>query len=210
MGMSESKQHNRRQYYRIQDLIGLEYQPLTGIGDSQDLFEDRATQSLHRELGRIDQEIRQHLAALADRDRGQASLLKAFNHKLDTLARIMAFEQKPLQPEQWRTVTLSEGGVCFSCSGAAPQPGDTLALRLTLLPELQRILVRAKVVDKEFHKKLHEVLQERIPDQEHALEVSQKTEQQQVHLEFSDLTDSARQTIARHVLRAQARQRQGQ
>lgn len=188
IGMSESSQNNnRRRYFRVQDRIGLEVRRIADEEDIQDLFEDQATLSLHQELRRIDLELRQQLASLADRDRNLAYLLKTFNHKLDTLARIMAFEQKPLQPEQWHKVTLSEGGVAFSGAGFVGTPGESLAVRLTLLPELQRVLVRAEVIE----------------------DSNGADGDTQVHLAFSGLSNSDRQTIARHVLRVQARERQG-
>ena len=183
--MTDVNQPNRRQYYRIQDQVGLEFQRLSQDEDIRDLFEDRVTLGLHQELRRIDQDVRQQLAALADRDRNLAFLIKSLNHKIDTLARIMAFEQKPLQPEQWHRVTLSEGGVAFDAGDETLAPGDRLALRLTLMPELQRILLQGEVV-----------------------EIVNDSGQPQVHVSFLGLSDSDRQAIARHVIRAQARQRQ--
>jgi hypothetical protein len=189
--MSESQQPNRRQYYRVQDQVGLEFRRIAQGQEIRDLFEDQVTLGLHQELRRIDQDVRQQLAALADRDRNLAFLLKSLNYKLDTLARIMAFEQKPLQPEQWHRVTLSEGGVAFTADENTLKPGleigDKLALRLTLLPELQRILVQGEVV-----------------------EFADEAGQPQIHVAFAGLTDSDRQAIARHVLRVQARERQEQ
>lgn len=183
--MPDSNQPNRRQYYRVQDQVGLEFRRITQGQDIHDLFEDRVTLGLHQELRRIDQDVRQQLASLADRDRNLAFLIKSLNHKVDTLARIMAFEQKPLQPEQWHKVTLSEGGVAFTEGTEALQVGDPLALRLTMLPELQRILVYGEVV-----------------------EIAEDSGQRQIHTSFIGLGDSDRQAIARHVLRVQARERQ--
>lgn len=154
----------------------------------EDLFETQATQELHQELSRIDQDVRLQLAALAERDRSLAFLIKSLNHKLDTMARIMAFEQKPLQQEEWHQVTLSEGGLAFISNGYRPQADAHLGLRLTLLPELQQVLVQGEVVQ--------------VDDDEE--------EHTRVHVTFTDLSDSVRQIIARHVLRAQARQRQEQ
>ncbi|HAC30560.1 MAG TPA: PilZ domain-containing protein, partial [Marinobacter hydrocarbonoclasticus] len=53
---------------------------------------------------RLDQDVRAHLASLAERDRLLAGLVKSLNSKVDTLARIIAFEQNPLQPEDWQDV----------------------------------------------------------------------------------------------------------
>lgn len=183
--MPESPTHNRREYFRVEDQLGIECRRVEPGQDVHDLFEDQTTLGLHQELRRVDQEVRQQLATLSEQDRNLAAVLKTFNHKLDTLARIMAFEQKPLQPQQWHSVTLSEGGVAFALDDPELRPGDRLGLRLTLLPELQRVSVKGSVVEK-----------------------AAEPDPRMVHVAFIELSDTDRQVIARHVLRVQARQRQ--
>lgn len=190
--MAEAQQSNRRAYYRVQDQVGLEFRLIEQGQDLTGLFEDQVSLGLHQELGRIDQEVHQQLVALADKDRNLAFLLKSLNHKLDTIARIMAFEQKPLQQAQWHRVILSEGGLAFSAdhednSGQSLEPGNCLALRLTLLPELQRILLRGKVV-----------------------KLTGNAGKRRIHIAFTELFGYERQAIARHVLRVQARERRAE
>ncbi|WP_338140895.1 hypothetical protein [Marinobacter suaedae] len=84
---------------------------------------------------RLDQDVRTHPNALAERDRFLAGLLKSLNGKLDTLGRIMAFVQNPLQPEDWQDVTRSEGGLVFSTATPVGKTGDWLALQMTLSPD---------------------------------------------------------------------------
>ena len=98
----------------------------------------------------------------------------------------MAFEQNPLQPDAWQEVTLSEGGLSFSSPEGDWRPGDRLALRMTLPPELFRPVAVAEVLGSQ-------------------PEASGTT---RVHTEFIRLNDSDRQQIARHVMRWQIRQRQ--
>lgn len=182
---------DRRDFFRIEDRIGLEYQrlPHGTTRPEHPLFEDHLD-SLKTELKRLDQEFRNQLPLLAERDRLAASLLKSLNGKVDTLARIMAFEQNPLQPEQWRDVTLSEGGVSFEVAANELAVGDLIVLRLTLPPELYRPQATAEVV---------EVTPPEQPDQGDTV---------RVHTSFVDIPDGDRQQIAKHVMAWQIRQRQ--
>ena len=183
---------DRRDFFRIEDRIGLEYR-LAGPGDVKTAppFSGDHLDSLHSELKRLDQEFRNQLPLLAERDRLTAALLKSLNGKVDTLARIMAFEQNPLQPEQWRAVTLSEGGVSFEVATGELSVGDILALRLTLPPELYRPRATAEVVEVT------------------ALESPRNASRALIHTSFVDRADADRQQIAKHVMAWQIRQRQG-
>jgi hypothetical protein len=177
----------RREFFRIEDHIGLEirkHSPGTCAGESA--FGDNHLESLKTEFRRLDQDIRSQLASLAERDRFLTGLIKSMNNKLDTLARIMAFEQNPLQPEDWQDVTLSEGGLAFHSQTPVWNPGDKLVIRMTLPPELFQPQAVAEVI-------------EVCPD---------STGAARVHTRFTDIQDSDRQQIVRHVMRWQIRQRQ--
>jgi hypothetical protein len=177
----------RRDFFRIEDHIGLEVRKLPpGTGISDATFGDSHLENLKTELRRLDQDIRSQLVSLSERDRILTSLIKSMNNKLDTLARIMAFEQNPLQPEDWQDVTLSEGGLAFSSSIHVWNTGDQLAVRMTLPPELFQPLAVAEVIE----------IGPRIAGVE------------RVHTQFTDIQDSDRQQIVRHVMRWQIRQRQ--
>ncbi|MEP1216228.1 MAG: PilZ domain-containing protein [Marinobacter sp.] len=178
---------DRRDFFRISDHIGLEIRKL----DSEDAgtenpFNGSHLESLRSEFRRLDQDVRAQLATLAERDRLLTSLIKSLNGKLDTLARIMAFEQNPLQPEDWQDVTLSEGGLSFHMATGSVTADEILALRMTLPPELFQPVAIARVLSVE----------------------SDGSGAARVHTEFTDIPDSDRQQIARHVMRWQIRQRQ--
>ncbi|MFN2362333.1 MAG: PilZ domain-containing protein [Marinobacter sp.] len=178
---------DRRDFFRISDHIGLEIRKLgPEDADKDNPFNGSHLENLRSEFRRLDQDVRAHLANLAERDRLLTSLIKSLNGKLDTLARIMAFEQNPLQPEDWQDVTLSEGGLSFHTSTNSFNPGEILALRMTLPPELFQPVAIARVISVE-------------PDGSGGATV---------HTEFSEIHDSDRQQIARHVMRWQIRQRQ--
>ena len=183
---SGDSQRERREFFRTEDRIGLEVRRLDDARAGDDPFNSSPLEALKAEFRRLDQDVRAHLASLAERDRLLAGLVKSLNSKVDTLARIIAFEQNPLQPEDWQDVTLSEGGLSFSSSTPAWQPGDRLAVRMTLPPELFQPQAIARVLE------VH-------PDASGGA---------RVHTEFARIDDGDRQQIARHVMRWQIRQRQ--
>lgn len=179
----------RRDFFRIEDHIGLEIQRLSSDMHFDDpAFGDNHLENLKAEFRRLDQDIRSQLVSLAERDRFLTGLIKSMNNKLDTLARIMAFEQNPLQPEDWQDVTLSEGGLAFSTDTGVWNLGDQLIIRMTLPPELFQPQAIAEVI-------------EICPD---------TTGTARVHTQFTEIQDGDRQQIVRHVMRWQIRQRQNQ
>jgi hypothetical protein len=181
------KQRERRDYFRINDRIGLEVHRLaTSSQDDFSAFGDSPLTSLQTEFRRLDQDIKTQLAGLNERDRALQSLLKVFNAKLDVLARIMAFEQNPLQPEDWHQATLSEGGVAFVSNDDSLQVGDQIAIRLTLPPELFQPRAVGEIVRVD----------------------SEDRDGTRIHTRFVRLEDSDRQQLARHIMRWQIRQRQ--
>ena len=177
----------RRQFYRIEDRVGLECRLLDGepAGPPETLFEGGETLPLEEELRRHDAEIRHQIGLLSESDRVLSQLARALNDKLDTVARIMTFQQNPLQDSEWAQITLSEGGLSFTSMEPAPPPGAFMALRLTLMPEFSQVAAYGRVVT-----------------------VDEAPEGTRLHLQFHNLEDAERQQIARHVLRLQARERQ--
>jgi hypothetical protein len=185
--MSTDSPSERRDYFRIHDRIGLEYQKLPADHDGiSSPFEEGHLDTLRAELRQIDLDLRSQLAGLAERDRPLSVLVKTLSSKIDTVARIMTFEQNPLQQKDWQPVTLSEGGVAFSAPKNTLVPGDMLALRMTLPPELFRPEAIAEVV-----------------------EVSNMDDAEpRFHTEFRQIADADRQKIAKHIMRWQIRHRQ--
>jgi len=179
---------DRRDFYRISDRIGLEIRRHAPDSQETSPFHGSHLETLRAEFRRLDQDVKSQLANLAERDRLLTSLIKAINGKLDTLARIMAFEQNPLQPEDWQQITLSEGGLSFNATVNDYAVGEIFHLRLTLPPELYQPVATARIISIE-------------PDENGGY---------QAHSEFTDIHDHDRQQIARHVLRWQVRQRQSQ
>ncbi len=182
---------DRQDYFRIEDRIGLEYHPLPdGDRAVTDPFPNDPLDGLKHELKRLDQEFRSQLPLLAERDRLAAALLKTMNSRIDTLARIIALAQNPLQPQYLRTVTLSEGGVSFDAPRGELAMGTILALRLTLPPELCQPRARAEVVAVT------------PPDENTSPDL------EKIHTTFIEISEADRQQIAKHVMGWQIRQRQ--
>lgn len=179
----------RREFFRIEDRIALDIRKLPPSGElDESPFNDDYLETLKTEFRRLDQDIKSQLASLADQDRLFTGVIKSLNAKLDSLARIMAFQQNPLQPEDWQDVTLSEGGLAFSTSPQAWQTGDRLAIRMTLSPELFQPRAIAQVLDIQ----------------------ADETGRARVHTGFIRINDGDRQQIARHVMRWQIRRRQNE
>ena len=178
---------DRREFYRIDDHIGLEMRRLAdGDHVETDFFVNSPQEALQAEFRRLDHDVKSQLVTLAEQDRSMSGLIKSLNSKIDTLARIIAFDQNPLQPEDWQDVTLSEGGLSFSSIPRAWANGDRMALRMTLPPELYQPQAVAEVSDIE-------------TDERGSV---------RVHTMFTHIDDGDRQQIARHVMRWQVRQRQ--
>ncbi len=177
----------RRDYYRIEDRIGLEFKRCPeSIENPENPARADHLDGLRAELRRLDLDVRNQLGSLSENDRPLATLIKSLNSKVDTLARIMAFEQNPLQPHEWQHATLSEGGISFIDPENTLAVDDEIDLRMTLPPELYRPQALAKVVSST------------------ALESGGR----RVHAEFTVIQHAARQQIARYVMRWQIRQRQ--
>ncbi|GHD46143.1 PilZ domain-containing protein [Marinobacter persicus] len=178
---------DRREFFRIDDHIGLEMRRLDADESlDADFFADSPEQALQAEFRRLDQDVKGQLVTLAEHDRNLAGLIKSLNSKIDTLARIIAFEQNPLQPEDWQDVTLSEGGLSFDDRAHAWQKGDRMAVRMTLPPELYQPQAMAEVFEVE----------------------AARQGRARVHTAFIRIDDGDRQQIARHVMKWQVRQRQ--
>ena len=183
--MSTRDADDRREYYRIEDTIALEFHPLkqgetadaSGADSSSQLF------SLLSELHLMDFESQHLLRHIHERDRTLAGYLKVINKRIDLLGQALAQSLlRDIGPA--RQVTLSEGGISFS-SAQPLEAGTHLAIKMVLMPQALGMLLRAVVV----HNQLRE------------------DGQFEIGTEFEALTDAQRQLLARHILQKQAQQR---
>jgi hypothetical protein len=176
---------DRREYYRIDDRIALQFSPLDAaqaqaggaLQDSSTLF------NLLSELHLAEFESQHLLRQISEGDRNLANYLKLTNKRIDLLGQALA--QSLLHDiGQPRAVSLSEDGIHFT--NAQPLVvGSHLALKMLLMPQALGLLLRAEV-----------------------LYCNPGADQQfEIGTHFEALTDAQRQLLARHILHKQARQR---
>ncbi|MFI8479079.1 PilZ domain-containing protein [Pseudomonas sp. NPDC078700] len=183
--MSTQDDQDRREYYRIEDTIALEFSRLSesealateALHDSSPLF------NLLSELHILDFESQHLLRHITERDRTLASYLKVMNKRIDMLGQTVAQSLLgDIGPPQ--KVTISEGGINFN-SAQAVETGTHLAIKLVLMPQALGLLLRAKVI--------------------HCLTSNDGL--YEIGTEFESLTDAQRQLLARHILQRQAFER---
>lgn len=182
--MSTQDENDRREYYRIEDTIALDFTPLAGAEAlaSDELHDASPLFNLLSELHLMDFESQHLLRNISERDRTLANYLKVVNKRIDLLGQAMAQSLlRDIGPP--KRVTLSEGGISFF--NAQPVSVDShLAMKMVLMPQALGLLLRAKVL----HCQEHEG-------------------QFEIGAEFEALTDAQRQLLARHILQRQAQER---
>lgn len=173
---------DRREYYRIEDMIALEILPPehaeTVSGSGSTLRFD-----LLGELHQLDFEAQHLLRQIADGNRTLANYLKVQNKRIDLIGQALAQDLlKDLGPP--REVILSEGGLSFVHDQSLDE-GSTWALKLMLMPQGLGMLLRVRIATCQA-----------LGDARFAIGTS-----------FEALTDAQRQLLARHILQKQATER---
>ncbi|MBT2373332.1 PilZ domain-containing protein [Pseudomonas fluorescens] len=182
--MSTLDEEDRREYYRIEDMIALEISPLSGpeAASKEVLLDDSPLFNLLSELHLSEFESQHLLRQIGERDRTLAAFLKVQNKRIDLLSQIMAQsllgEIGTPQP-----VIISEGGIEFQHPSALA-PDSQLAVKLVLMPQALGLLLRAKVTH-----------------------CDAKSGGFEVGTEFEAMTDAQRQLLARYILQKQAQER---
>jgi hypothetical protein len=183
--MSYQDADDRREYYRIDDTIALDFSLLSGpqalasdaLHDASPLF------NLLSDLHLMDFESQHLLRHISERDRTLANYLKVMNKRIDLLGQAVA--QSLLRDiGAPRRVSLSEGGISFNHPQAVAA-GSHLALKMVLMPQALGLLLRARVMHCQ----------------------ARDDGQFEIGTEFEALTDAQRQLLARHILQKQAQQR---
>jgi len=180
--MPPSDTDDRREYYRIDDTIALEFHLLSGAeAQTQEALHDASPLfNLLSDLHLADFESQQLLRHIGERDRTLANYLKVINKRIDLLGQALA--QNLLRdvgsPKQ---VSLSEGGIGFD-NPREISVGRQLAIKMVLMPQALGLLLRAEVI--------------------HCQEKADG--QFEIGTEFEGLTEAQRQLLARHILQKQA------
>ena len=182
--MSTLDEEERREYYRIDDMIALQIKSLSApeAASKEVLLDDSPLFNLLSELHLSEFEAQHLLRQLSEKDRTLAAFLKVQNKRLDLISQIMAqslrAELGAAQP-----VIISEGGIDFQ----HPVPlaiGAHLAVKLVLMPQALGLLLRARVT-----------------------RCAPKGAGFEVGTEFESIPDIQRQLLARYILQKQAQQR---
>lgn len=183
--MSTQDVDDRREYYRIDDTIALDFTPLSGANaQAHEVLQDASPLfNLLSDLHLMDFESQHLLRHISERDRTLANYLKVINKRIDLLGQALA--QNLLRDiGAPRRVSMSEGGISFNNLLAIPA-GTHLAIKMVLMPQGLGLLLRGKVIN----------CRER------------NDGQFEIGTEFEALTDAQRQLLARHILQKQALER---
>ncbi|UUY06872.1 PilZ domain-containing protein [Pseudomonas sp. J452] len=183
--MSYQDADDRREYYRIDDTIALDFSLLSGpAAQATDTLHDPSPLfNLLSDLHLMDFESQHLLRHISERDRTLANYLKVMNKRIDLLGQALA--QSLLRDiGAPRQVSLSEGGLSF-LHPQAVAAGSHLAIKMVLMPQALGLLLRAQVM----HCRARD------------------DGQFEIGTEFEALTDAQRQLLARHILQKQAQQR---
>lgn len=127
--MSTNDVDDRREYYRIDDTIALEFSLLSGAeAHASDALHDPSPLfNLLSDLHLMDFESQHLLRHITERDRTLANYLKVINKRIDLLGQAVA--QSLLRDiGAPRQVSLSEGGISFN-NAQAVAPGSHSTLR---------------------------------------------------------------------------------
>lgn len=183
--MSTPDADDRREYYRIEDTIALEFHPLSGPEAlAQDVLHDPSPLfNLLSELHLLDYESQHLQRQISGRDRTLADYLKVINKRIDLLGQAMA-QGLLREIGAPRKVSLSEGGISFpSVLGA--EVGSHVALKMVLMPQALGLLLRAQIANCR----------------------AREDGSYEIGAEFEALTETQRQLLARHILQKQALER---
>ena len=182
--MSTLDEEDRREYYRIEDMIALEIRPLSAPeAAGQEVLQDASPLfNVLSELHLSEFESQHLLRQISERDRNLAAFLKSQNKRIDLLSQVVAITVLG-QIGEPQPVILSEGGIDFQ----HPTPiatGAHLSVKLVLMPQALGLLLRARVTH-----------------------CDRKGDSYDVGTEFEHPTDAQRQLLARYILQKQAQER---
>lgn len=182
MQVIDDGSEDKRDFYRIEDQLALDYQAIGGPDLAEAQFGSAQFQLLS-ELQILDQESQHLLRQIGERDRSLAGYLKIMNKRIDLITRTLV-TQAADRPTRKIPVTLSEGGMSF-LAGEALEADSWLALRLVLMPSPLGLVVPARVLRCD-------------PDR--------NSEGWTIGVSFEALSDPQRQLLARHILQKQAQE----
>ncbi|UAW96974.1 PilZ domain-containing protein [Halopseudomonas nanhaiensis] len=181
MQTADDVSDDKRDFFRIQDTLVLDYRRVPGPDVDAEFAEHSPLLGLLSDLHRLDYESQHLLRQIAERDRALANYLKVINKRIDLIGKAVSLQlgEESGNPTK---VTLSEGGMAFDSSEAI-EPGTWLALRMVLQPTPLGLAVTACVI---------------------RCKPLSGSAGWNIAVSFDGLDDQQRQLLARHILQKQA------
>lgn len=173
---------DKRDFYRIEDQLAVDYRVIEGPDLSDAQFGSPQFQMLS-ELQVLEQESQHLLRQIGERDRSLAAYLKIVNKRIELVARTLV-TQAADTPTDKLLVTLSEGGMSFTATEPL-EPETWLALRLVLMPSPLGLVIPARVL---------------------RCDCAEAAGSWTIGVSFEALSDPERQLLARHILQKQAQE----
>lgn len=180
----------RRRYFRIADRALIKYRGITpdALANERAALHAAELRSANLAAALLDVDVRlqDRLVELRGVDRQVAEACDLLNRKLTLLGRVVALESGAGDAGDYREhqpgeVSLSGGGIALTAS-AALQPDTYLALDLVLLPSSHALRAIGRVVDC-------------LVGVDGAF---------RIRIEFTDLRESDRDALVRHIVRRQS------
>lgn len=177
----------RRQYYRINGDISLDYEIISETELSQGKFPSQFQVSpyfnLLGQLQELDNDSSYQIRRIAQKEPAIAGFLEMINAKINAIAKTVAAGDMEFSNLSTQNINLSEGGMSFFAKEAIPE-ACYLAMKLVFIESFSGLLVYGRV--------LHCV-----PQEDGSFKIG---------IEFTDMPESSRTIVARHILSSQARE----
>ncbi|MFK8029935.1 MAG: PilZ domain-containing protein [Gammaproteobacteria bacterium] len=150
--MSEKTGAERRQDFRVQDQILLDYEVVSDTemrGALKNIvLVDSAEMNATTTLRRLESDFQGALDVLQKNDKDLAKCLDLINNKLNTLTSLVpaAVEvDTAIKTREVRNCSLSASGIAFACKEQIPM-GTNLCLRMVVLPNYHHVVAYGQVI----------------------------------------------------------------
>ena len=182
-----SIEKERRRYFRVSDLVGLNYRILSG--DERDLALSSQPNSLGNLFATIEEEITVLLHAIEKQNPEHGRIFELFNQKINLAFGHGIAEQNIQASGSTRAceVSLSACGIAFPCREDASL-GQSVALDLTLYPSNVRLQLMSSVISCERY------------------DFEGTDEPYLLRADFVNLSDNDQELLVQHVIKCQAHQ----
>jgi c-di-GMP-binding flagellar brake protein YcgR len=144
-GHGMSTQAERRQNFRIEDTIYLEYQRVNEMAETENSNLPLADVCLGmRQLREMDLQAKHALANIRKHHSDIAHYLTILDHKIDTLSRMVGSIGMGSDVQPTTRVNIGSGGMAFDTREAL-EKGEQLSLKMVLFPSHQCLQLMARV-----------------------------------------------------------------